>query len=265
MNDHGQLTTVFEDAQKEFIDRVDKWDSEMDRAQKVDIIGWRGYFIATTVELLSDPMARLSEWKHATENLSAFLEETGLGEEYRIAKASPRYDNNLRIIGNIQSVYSSSIERRNMAAMQIESGEALPPTSLAEVAKLMRYSTAAFGKDTMEAQEVFSGKEVSLFDSDALPVDDKLNLNEDALQLGSQSLKRKVCQHVGIPTSYIQYFYLGYGGDMKLLRHFIAIDDDLEAVVLVIRGTQSHSGWTIDAQVYSVSSSLLLLFFSLVC
>lgn len=35
---------------------------------------------------------------------------------------------------------------------------------------------------------------------------------------------------------------------MKLLRHFIAIDDDLQAVVLVIRGTQSHSGWNIDAQ-----------------
>lgn len=188
----------------------------MDREEKADIIGWRGYFIATIVELFSDPMARLSEWKDAADSLLAFLEETGLGEEYKIAKKSPRFENNLRIIGNIQAVHSSSIARREMAGFDPELASAFPQTNLKEAAKLMRYSTAAFGKDTMEAQEVYSGKEISLFDSNALPFDADLNLNKDALQLGSESLKRKVCEHVGIPRSYIRYFYLGYGGDMKL-------------------------------------------------
>jgi hypothetical protein len=41
---------------------------------------------------------------------------------------------------------------------------------------------------------------------------------------------------------------MGHGGSMKLLRHYISIDHELGAVVLVIRGTYSISGWHIDFQ-----------------
>lgn len=113
----------------------------------------------------------------------------------------------------------------------------------------MRYCTASYGKDIMEAQEVIAGSNhVTLFAEDAFPVDSKGHLNREALQLGSESLKKKVCDHVGIPTDWMLYFMLGYGGNMKLLRHFIAADHDLRAIVFCIRGTQSWSGWNIDAQ-----------------
>ena len=64
--------------------------------------------------------------------------------------------------------------------------------------------------------------------------------------MGSESLKRKVCTHVGIPIEWILYFKLGVGGNMKLLRHYIAVDHRLKAIVFCIRGTQSFSGWNID-------------------
>lgn len=67
-------------------------------------------------------------------------------------------------------------------------------------------------------------------------------------KLGSEALKQQVCEHVGIPSNYITYFCMGHGGSMRLLRHYISTDHELGAVVLVIRGTYSVSGWHIDFQ-----------------
>ena len=66
--------------------------------------------------------------------------------------------------------------------------------------------------------------------------------------VGSEALKQQVCDHVGIPTHYITYFCMGHGGSMRLLRHYISTDHELGAVILVIRGTYSVSGWHIDFQ-----------------
>lgn len=203
------------------------------RGAKADFLGLKGYIISNTVEILSDPDSKLSEWTEASGQLAAYVENIGLGKELRNELLiNPRSDVNLRILGHAQAAWDNELSRRQRTFLDKHP----KIDSLHEIAKLMRYSTAAFGQQMMEAEHAIDD------DRQRAPVKKSGGL------VGSEELKGKVCEHIGIPTSYITYFAMGPGGSMQLLRHFISIDDDLEAVVLAIRGTGSFSGWVIDFQ-----------------
>jgi hypothetical protein len=100
----------------------------------------------------------------------------------------------------------------------------------------MRYCCSAYGKEMMEVADVIARR------------NDKEMSTKYRNMVGSEALKKQVCDHVGIPTNYITYFFMGHGGSRSLLRHYISTDHDLGAVVLVIRGTYPVSEWHIDFQ-----------------
>ena len=100
----------------------------------------------------------------------------------------------------------------------------------------MRYCCSAYDKAMMDAYDIVMRRY------------DLERSNKYLTMEGSEGLKQQVCEHVGIPNRYITHFYLGYGGDMKILRYYISADDELGAVILVIRGTYSVTQWHIDFQ-----------------
>jgi len=101
----------------------------------------------------------------------------------------------------------------------------------------MKYACAAYGAPMMKAHDILVKKYKPEYD-----------IAERAPWAGGDALKQQVCEHVGIPQSWISHFYLGAGGDLNILRYFITIDHELKAVVLVVRGTFSISQWCVDFQ-----------------
>jgi hypothetical protein len=60
--------------------------------------------------------------------------------------------------------------------------------------------------------------------------------------------RKKICEHIGLKEDDIIAMFVKPGGNMFVLRHFLAVDTDRKAVVLAIRGTFSVSGVLIDTQ-----------------
>jgi hypothetical protein len=58
---------------------------------------------------------------------------------------------------------------------------------------------------------------------------------------------KAIAFHCGIPPEDMRVVTVNDGGDMHLLRHFIAIDRASKSVVLALRGTLSVSGVLVDA------------------
>jgi len=52
--------------------------------------------------------------------------------------------------------------------------------------------------------------------------------------------------HCNVDATDIRILDVNDGGDMKVLRHFVAIDRETRSVVLALRGTLSISGALID-------------------
>lgn len=73
-------------------------------------------------------------------------------------------------------------------------------------------------------------------------------LDRDAESHHLESQVNSIAFHCDIPADDIKIMYVGEGGDMKVLRHFVAIDRKSKSVVLALRGTLSISGALVDMQ-----------------
>jgi hypothetical protein len=90
----------------------------------------------------------------------------------------------------------------------------------------MKYATAAYGTGMISAS--LQDREISTTELDRV--------------------KTAIAKHVGIRKNDIVQMCVSEGGNVLLLRHFIAIDRASRNVVLAIRGTLSVSGALIDLQ-----------------
>lgn len=59
---------------------------------------------------------------------------------------------------------------------------------------------------------------------------------------------KAIAFHCSIPECNVKILYVDDGGDMKVLRHYVAIDHETKSVVLALRGTLSISGALVDMQ-----------------
>jgi hypothetical protein len=64
----------------------------------------------------------------------------------------------------------------------------------------------------------------------------------------AKATRSKISEHIGIQKDDIIAMFVKPGGNMLVLRHFLAVDKDKRAIVLAIRGTFSVSGILIDIQ-----------------
>ena len=64
----------------------------------------------------------------------------------------------------------------------------------------------------------------------------------------ARATRKYISKYLGLKEHDIIAMYVKAGGNMFLLRHFLAVDKEKKAIVLAIRGTFSISGCLIDAQ-----------------
>jgi hypothetical protein len=65
---------------------------------------------------------------------------------------------------------------------------------------------------------------------------------------------KAIAFHCNVVPQDIRVLEVNDGGDMHVLRHFVAIDREISSVVLAIRGTLSVSGALVDMQAMDCKS-----------
>jgi len=73
-------------------------------------------------------------------------------------------------------------------------------------------------------------------------------LDRDAESHHLENQTKAIAFHCNILPEHVQILYVDDGGDMKVLRHYVAIDHETKSVVLALRGTLSISGALVDMQ-----------------
>lgn len=58
---------------------------------------------------------------------------------------------------------------------------------------------------------------------------------------------KSIAFHCGVKPDDMRILAVNDGGDMHLLRHFVAVDHQTKSVILALRGTLSVSGALVDA------------------
>lgn len=106
---------------------------------------------------------------------------------------------------------------------------------------MMRFATAAYGTEMIRSA-----------------------LDRAASREQLENQLNAIAFHCNVPAEDIPILCVNDGGDMKVLRHFVAIDHAAKQVVLALRGTLSISGALVDMQgmdcksLWSCSMILLL-------
>jgi hypothetical protein len=242
--------TIAEDAGREF--------QRFLRADATTVWTLVGFGISTAVDVLTAPfrMDKLSGWFTTFVDLNAFLKQSGIGTEARRNLLQLDTLTNMIVLHKAQARIRPTI--LNVAGRVQPTGEAMT-----EGYYYMKFATAAYGIASIRAanaqlQQLPQQREPLRRGAlNALPPD-MYNVNTPA----EIATRRNISQHTGIPEDDITMF-VRPGGDMNILRHFVAVDREKKAVVLCIRGTFSVSGTIIDIDgetgEWSKSGDLLLL------
>jgi len=88
-----------------------------------------------------------------------------------------------------------------------------------------------------------------------------LDCDADAEELGTQM--EAIAFHCNVQPADIRILDVDDGGDMRVLRHFVAIDRKTCSVVLALRGTLSISGALVDMK--GMDRTLLVLCCVVLC
>lgn len=112
----------------------------------------------------------------------------------------------------------------------------------------MRYATAAYGLSMMESAErriTYNPlANWTIFDG---VTDGVTNVTKWVFGCWDDVNKAKIQRYLNLkPYDVVYITPLYVGGSTKLLRHFVAVDKKVNAVVLAIRGTYTVSGVVTD-------------------
>lgn len=83
-------------------------------------------------------------------------------------------------------------------------------------------------------------------------------LDREACHSEIDDNRKAIAFHCEISSDDIKILHVDDGGDMKVLRHFVAVDHTSKSVVLALRGTLSISGALVDIQAMDGTLHLLL-------
>jgi hypothetical protein len=79
-------------------------------------------------------------------------------------------------------------------------------------------------------------------------------LDQEAHPHQFENQMKAIAFHCNVEPEDIRILAVDYGGDMNMLRHFVAIDRTTQSVVLALRGTLSVSGALVDMQAMDCKS-----------
>jgi hypothetical protein len=196
------------------------------------------FVVSVTADLVGTIMDRkkMTKWFEAITEFKAYLDMSGVGEELEEAIMKPlmrgRLLDNVKILNDIQEImYADRCQAIN------ESSPEDLKEPLLEGRRFMRFATAAYGTEMIRSA-----------------------LDDEAGYQHIEDQTKAIAFHCGVDAQDIRILYVEDGGDMKVLRHFVAIDRKTRSVVLAFRGTLSISGALIDMQGMDCKSCLYYFF-----
>jgi hypothetical protein len=184
---------------------------------------------ADLVSLLVD-RTKMVKWMETLTEFKSYLDASGVSNELDESIMKPLYSgrlfDNLKILNDIQE---QLYMKRQSKIAHTTSLEELKDYVM-EGKRMMRFATSAYGTEMIR----------SALDRE-VHVHEFLGSDED------NQVQNAIAFHSGISDiNDICIIEVNDGGDMHLLRHFVAIDHVSQSVVLAIRGTLSVSGALVD-------------------
>lgn len=215
--------------------------------------GALAFVISATADIVGTFMDRkkMIKWFEAVTEFKAYLDLSGVGDELEEAIYKPlvrgRLLDNIKILNDIQEIMYAE---RNKELCEYTVEELQEPILLGK--RMMRFATA--GKCISPPRSLMCEPLCLLSLTNAISYTAygtemiRSALDRDAESHHMENQTKAIAFHCDIPAEDIKIMYVGEGGDMKVLRHFVAIDRTTKSVVLALRGTLSISGALVDMQ-----------------
>jgi hypothetical protein len=184
---------------------------------------------ADVVSLMIDN-SKMMKWMETLTELKSYLDASGVSNELNESIIKPLYSgrllDNLKILCDIQTKLYAN---RHIDIAQTTNIQELKDLILIGH-RMMRFATSAYGTEMIRSA-----------------LDREVTVHEFLGQDDNYQIHKAIAFHSGIPNvNDIRVLEINDGGDMHLLRHFVAIDHTSKSVVLAIRGTLSVSGALVD-------------------
>jgi hypothetical protein len=192
--------------------------------------------VSTSVDVIGTILDRnkMMKWLEAITEFKAYLDMSGVGDELDEAIMKPLMQG--RLLANVKIL--NGVQER----MYADRGRAISESSpeslkvpLSEGRRFMRFATAAYGTGMIRSA-----------------------LDDEASYQDLKEKKKAIAFHCGVDAQDIRILHGKDGDDMKVLRHFVAIDRKTKSVVLALRGTLSISGGLIDMQAMDCKSGVVV-------
>jgi hypothetical protein len=183
---------------------------------------------ADIISLLFD-RSKMVKWMETLTEFKAFLDSSGVASEIDESIMKPLYSgrllDNLKILNDIQE--QLYLNRQSNVARTTSMDEL--KDYILDGKRLMRFATSAYGTEMIRSA-----------------LDREVHVHEFLGFDENDQVQKAIAFHSGIDANDICIVEVNDGGDMHLLRHFVAIDHTSRSVVLAIRGTLSVSGALVD-------------------
>jgi hypothetical protein len=184
---------------------------------------------ADIVSLMIDN-SKMMKWMETLTELKSYLDASGVSNELNESIVKPLYSgrllDNLKILSDIQTKLYAN---RHIDIAQTTNIHDLKDSILMGH-RMMRFATSAYGTEMIRSA-----------------LDREVTVHEFLGHDDNYQVHKAIAFHSGIPNiNDIRILEINDGGDMHLLRHFVAIDHASKSVVLAIRGTLSVSGALVD-------------------
>ena len=184
---------------------------------------------ADVVSLMIDNN-KMRKWMETLTELKSYLDASGVSNELDESIMKPLYSgrllDNLKMLSDIQSELYSN---RHLDVAKTTNIQDLKDSILIGH-RMMRFATSAYGTEMIRSA-----------------LDREVTVHEFLGHDDNYQVHKAIAFHSGIPdVNDIRILEINDGGDMHLLRHFVAIDHSSKSVVLAIRGTLSVSGALVD-------------------
>jgi hypothetical protein len=178
---------------------------------------------ADVIGAFIDPQ-KMKKWMSSLGQFRAFLHSSGVGTELEESMMKPlfrgRLLDNIKILNDIQEMKD---EDRAARSRDPKFSNITKELKLGH--RFMRFATAGYGTEMIRSA-----------------------LDNDAMMHEIESEKKAIAFHCKIQPDDVRYLHVLEGGDMKVLRHFIAVDHFHKQIVMALRGTLSISGALVDIQ-----------------
>eukprot|EP00956_Cyclotella_meneghiniana_P044581 scaffold324411_cov70-Cyclotella_meneghiniana.AAC.1 len=181
--------------------------------------------VGDIIGVLTNPL-KMKKWADAFQQMKAFLDATGVGDELEEGIMKPlmrgRLFDNLKMLNDVQERVDA--DRHVKSKLQGSAGTDIDQ-EVRDGHRFMRWATAAYGVEMIKSA---------------------VDVDVDAKQL--QNLQQAIAVHCGIHEEDVRYIYSKDDADKHVLHHFAAVDHKTKSIVLALRGTLSLSGAIVDVQ-----------------